>query len=294
MRPVSLLPGGYLDLATVPFGLPRQAPVQAPPKECFSAISVAEQHLRYPDAGARRFGPTGRVMAATSKDESTTAPIAVQQRQDGTATSVSRRSGNGAITGTGSVPPDGHGARHDEYAHLVALHRHYAQSAPGDSQRQRLRDELISGYLPVAKHIARRFAGRGEPLDDLVQVATVGLIRAVDRFQPDRGSDFLSFAVPTITGEIRSYFRDFGSPTRIPRRLQQRYIAIKRALPALSQHHGRAPRPSEIAEQLEYRPQTSSRRCRLPMPTEACPWMILEAVHRPAARPSAPWTGPWP
>jgi hypothetical protein len=87
------------------------------------------------------------------------------------------------------VPPDGNGARHDEYAHLVALHRRYAQSAPGDSQRQRLRDELISGYLPVAKHIARRFAGRGEPLDDLVQVATVGLIHAVDRFQPDRGSD---------------------------------------------------------------------------------------------------------
>jgi RNA polymerase sigma-B factor len=147
-----------------------------------------------------------------------------------------------------SVPLEA--ARYDDYARLGALHWRYAQSAADDPQWQRLRDELISGYLRVAERIARRFAGRGEPLDDLIQVATVGLIHAVDRFDPARGSDFLSYAVPTITGELRSYFRDLSSSTRIPRRLQTLHIAIRRTLPELSQQLGRAPRPSEIADRL--------------------------------------------
>jgi RNA polymerase sigma-B factor len=141
-------------------------------------------------------------------------------------------------------------ARYDDYARLGALHWRYAQSAADDPQWQRLRDELISGYLRVAERIARRFAGRGEPLDDLIQVATVGLIHAVDRFDPARGSDFLSYAVPRITGEIQSYFRDLSSSTRISRRLQTLHIAIRRTLPELSQQLGRAPRPSEIADRL--------------------------------------------
>ncbi|MGH3773179.1 MAG: SigB/SigF/SigG family RNA polymerase sigma factor [Pseudonocardiaceae bacterium] len=142
------------------------------------------------------------------------------------------------------------GTEHGEYAHLVPLQRHYSELAPEDPRRQRLREQLISGYLPVAEHIARRFAGRGEPLEDLVQVATVGLINAVDRFEPDRGSDFFSFAVPTITGEVRRHFRDHGWSTRVPRRLKDLHIAIRGTLAELSQQLGRAPRPSEIAEQL--------------------------------------------
>jgi len=142
------------------------------------------------------------------------------------------------------------GARGDEYAHLAPLHCRYAGLAADDPARPGLREQLISGYLPMAQHIARRFAGRGEPLDDLVQVATVGLINAVDRFEPARGSDFISFAVPTITGEVRRYFRDHGWSTRVPRRLKDLNIAIRGVLPELSQHLGRAPRPSEIAARL--------------------------------------------
>jgi RNA polymerase sigma-B factor len=142
------------------------------------------------------------------------------------------------------------GTEHGEYAHLVPLQHRYAELAPDDPERQRLRDQLISGYLPVAEHIARRFAGRGEPLDDLVQVATVGLINAVDRFEPGRGSDFFSFAVPTITGEVRRYFRDHGWSTRVPRRLKDLHILIRGTLAELSQQLGRAPRPSEIADRL--------------------------------------------
>lgn len=142
------------------------------------------------------------------------------------------------------------GTEQGEYAHLAPLQRRYAELAPGDPQRLPLRGQLISGYLPVAEHIARRFAGRGEPLEDLVQIATVGLINAVDRFEPDRGSDFFSFAIPTITGEVRRYFRDHGWSTRVPRRLKDLHIAIRSTQRELSQQFGRAPRPSEIAERL--------------------------------------------
>jgi RNA polymerase sigma-B factor len=140
--------------------------------------------------------------------------------------------------------------RDGDYAHLVSLQRRYAGLAADDPARQQLREQLINGYRPIAEHIARRFAGRGEPLDDLVQVATVGLINAVDRFEPDRGCDFFSFAVPTITGEVRRYFRDHGWSTRVPRRLKDLHIAIRGTLAELSQQLGRAPRPSEIAVRL--------------------------------------------
>ena len=139
---------------------------------------------------------------------------------------------------------------HDEYGHLVPLQRRYGELAPDDPRRQRLREQLISGYLPVAEHLARRFANRGEPLEDLVQVAIVGLINAVDRFEPSRGCDFLSFAVPTITGEVRRYFRDHSWSTRVPRRLKDLHIAIRTVQTELSQQLGRAPRPTEIADRL--------------------------------------------
>jgi RNA polymerase sigma-B factor len=157
------------------------------------------------------------------------------------------RDGASVLAGPASVVETGP----DEYAHLVPLQRRYAELALDDPERRSLRDTLISGYLQVAEHIARRFAGRGEPLDDLVQVATMGLINAVDRFEPSRGSAFLSFAVPTITGELRRYFRDHGWSARVPRRLKDLTLAVKNAQGELSQELGRAARPSEIAERLE-------------------------------------------
>ena len=136
----------------------------------------------------------------------------------------------------------------DEYAHLLPLQRRYAALAPDHPERHRLRERLISGYLPVAEHLARRLADRGEPLEDLVQVARVGLINAVDRFEPGHGSHFLAFAVPTITGELRRHFRDHGWSMRVPRQLKDLGLAMRRAQAELSQQLGRSPRPSEIAE----------------------------------------------
>jgi RNA polymerase sigma-B factor len=137
-----------------------------------------------------------------------------------------------------------------EYGHLSPLLERYATLDPDDPEREDLREELVRGFLPVAHHIARRFSNRGEPLDDLVQVATVGLINAIDRYSPERGSDFFSFAVPTISGEVRRHFRDLGWSMRVPRRLKDLHVAINGAVSELSQTLGRAPKPSEIAEKL--------------------------------------------
>jgi RNA polymerase sigma-B factor len=166
--------------------------------------------------------------------------------------------------------PQPHEADQDEYAALLVLQRRYAELPSDDPERQRLRDTVIRGYLPVAAHIARRFAGRGEPLEDLIQVATVGLVNAVDRFEPARGSHFLSFAVPTITGELRRYFRDHAWSTRVPRRVKDLSMAIRTTLAELSQQLGRSPRPSEIAD-------------RLGLPTSK----VLEALHAGEAYRSA-------
>lgn len=115
---------------------------------------------------------------------------------------------------------------------------------------QRQRDRIVERCLPLADHIARRFDGRGEPRDDLVQVARVGLVNAVIRFNVDAGSDFVSFAVPTIMGEVRRHFRDNSWSVKVPRRLKELHLRLGSATAELSQRLGRAPTPSELAEEL--------------------------------------------
>jgi RNA polymerase sigma-B factor len=139
----------------------------------------------------------------------------------------------------------------EEYGHLTPLLEQYSSLDEQDPAREGLRDQLVTGYLPVAQHTARRFANRGEPIDDLVQVATVGLIHAIDRFSAERGADFFSFAVPTISGEVRRHFRDLGWSMRVPRRLKDLHVSINAAVSQLSQDLGRAPKPSEIAQHLD-------------------------------------------
>lgn len=137
-----------------------------------------------------------------------------------------------------------------EYDHLVPLFHELASLDPDDSRRADVRNELVTGHLPLAEHIAQRFSGRGTPKEDLVQVATVGLINAVDRFQPDQGSDFLSYAVPTVMGEVRRHFRDASWSMRVPRRLKELHLAVAGASTKLAQKLGRAPTPAEIGEHL--------------------------------------------
>ena len=116
---------------------------------------------------------------------------------------------------------------------------------------RRHRDAIVEQALPVADHIARRFMNRGEPLDDLVQAARVGLVNAVNRFDVETGSDFLSFAVPTMMGEVRRHFRDHGWAVKVPRRLKDLQKQLVQARGELSQRLGRAPTASELADHLE-------------------------------------------
>src|SRR6185312_16157931 len=141
--------------------------------------------------------------------------------------------------------------RRNGYEHLAPPFVAYRCLPRNDPRRRELRNELITGYRPVAQNIAHRYTHRGENPEDLEQVATLGLIMAVDRFEPDREVDFLSFAVPTITGEVLRYFRDRSALVRVPRQLRMLRGQIYDAAAELGQRHGRAARPSEIAAFLE-------------------------------------------
>ena len=113
------------------------------------------------------------------------------------------------------------------------------------------RERLVERFLPLARQLARRYGAAGEPIDDLVQVASLGLVKAIDRYEPDRGTAFSSFAVPTILGEIKRHFRDTGWTVRVPRAIQERRLKVNRAIPALTGKLGRSPTPAEIAEHID-------------------------------------------
>jgi RNA polymerase sigma-B factor len=121
----------------------------------------------------------------------------------------------------------------------------------GHPARGALRERAIEAWLPLARHLASRYAGRGEPTDDLVQTATVGLIKAVDRFDPGFGVDFAGFAIPTIIGEIKRHFRDRTWAIRVPRRLQELRLAITAANSELTHTLGRSPTVADIAVHLK-------------------------------------------
>jgi RNA polymerase sigma-B factor len=121
----------------------------------------------------------------------------------------------------------------------------------GSRGRVQLRDRAIEAWLPLARHLAHRYSGRGEPIDDLIQTATVGLIKAVDKFDPDRGVDFAGYAIPTIIGEIKRHFRDRTWSVRVPRRLQELRLAITEANATLTHTLGRSPTVTDIAAHLQ-------------------------------------------
>jgi RNA polymerase sigma-B factor len=139
---------------------------------------------------------------------------------------------------------------HDR-AHARELFGQLATLDENDPTRQRVRDELVEMHLPLVEYLARRFRNRGEPLDDLIQVATIGLIKSVDRFDLERGVEFSTYATPTIVGEIKRHFRDKGWAIRVPRRLQELKLSLTKATSELSQKNGRAPTVAELAAHLE-------------------------------------------
>ncbi|HEX6461583.1 MAG TPA: SigB/SigF/SigG family RNA polymerase sigma factor [Thermoleophilaceae bacterium] len=150
-------------------------------------------------------------------------------------------------------------------ATIPAAPRHLTPQLPSDRKRReqllfhrhqcdgdlRARRELIERYLPLARSLARRYEGRGESLDDLMQVASLGLVKAIDRFDADRGISFSSYAVPTMLGELRRYFRDYGWTLHVPRDTQERVLKVNAAVERLSGRLGRSPSPEQVAEELD-------------------------------------------
>src|SRR5437763_12404239 len=116
---------------------------------------------------------------------------------------------------------------------------------------QRARAELVNRFLPLARNLARRYAGAREPFDDLLQVASLGLVKAIDRFDTERGAAFSSFAVPTILGELKRYFRDLGWSVHVPRGAQEQALKVQEAQERLTSRSGRPPSVRDLAEYLE-------------------------------------------
>jgi len=130
------------------------------------------------------------------------------------------------------------------------LLRALAALPPASPERIRMREEAIAAWLPLSRLLAARYARRGDFSDDLRQTAAVGLIKAIDRYDPERGVDFAAYAVPTVLGEIKRHFRDHGWSVRPPRRLQEMHLAITEASHALTHENGHSPTAADIAVRL--------------------------------------------
>jgi RNA polymerase sigma-B factor len=154
------------------------------------------------------------------------------------------------VTERDEARPD-RGRTRELFARFIrARQRSTRRTARSDKEHEQLRDELVVLHLNLVRFLAVRFANRGEPIDDLVQVGTVGLLKAIDRFELERGVEFTTYATPTIVGEIKRYFRDKGWAVKVPRRLQELNLAVNRAGDKLAIDLGRSPTVAELAEHL--------------------------------------------
>ena len=153
-----------------------------------------------------------------------------------------RPTGAWANGGIGAPGTDERAARSQEDRRLLERYHRDGDAAA--------RDALVERFLPLARQLARRYQRAGEPLDDLVQVASLGLLKAIDRFDPARETAFSSFAVPTILGELKRHFRDKGWSVRVPRDLQELAVKVDRVGEEMSRELARAPTPKEIGERV--------------------------------------------
>jgi RNA polymerase sigma-B factor len=144
-------------------------------------------------------------------------------------------------------PVDSRGYRPDDAEGLL---RRLAGLPPQDPGRAALRRRAVLAAMPLARQLAHRYAGRGEPLDDRVQVAAVAVVRAVDGYRPGPGTSFTRYAVPTIRGQLRNHFRDTGWGVKVPRPLREEADAVRAGTDALAQRLGRTPSTADVAAYL--------------------------------------------
>jgi len=136
---------------------------------------------------------------------------------------------------------------------LRALHRRYRETTD-PAEKERIREQLVNAYHDFVYFLARKFQNRGEPLDDIVQVGYLGLIKAIERFDPDLGFEFTTFATLTVAGEIKRHFRDKGTAIRFPRRLQELHQSVVRVNEQMKNELGREPTVAELADRLAVTP----------------------------------------
>ncbi len=233
------------DSALVPRGgIPEQA--RPHPEDEPSEAGVMDDGQREQDGGVR-IGGVSPVAGGSPAPTGSSAGEEAKAREGATGQAMSEHERDD-VAGTQSVqvtrhdPQDRSGAR--------ALFIELRTLKDGSVEYAELRNRLVRMHLPLVEHLARRFRNRGEPLDDLTQVATIGLIKSVDRFDPERGVEFSTYATPTVVGEIKRHFRDKGWAVRVPRRLQELRLSLTTATAELSQRHGRSPTVHELAEKL--------------------------------------------
>ncbi|MEV4703141.1 SigB/SigF/SigG family RNA polymerase sigma factor [Actinoplanes sp. NPDC049316] len=151
-------------------------------------------------------------------------------------------------------PPVDEAASHsavDETERMTeALFRDLHETALGDGERRRIRARIVELNLPLATRLTHRYRNRGQDAEDLRQVAAIGLLKAVDGFDPGRGKPFFGYLIPTVTGEVKRHFRDHGWDVHVPRRLQERYLAVTQTRAELTQSLGHSPGTAEIAAVL--------------------------------------------
>ncbi|MFE1287646.1 SigB/SigF/SigG family RNA polymerase sigma factor [Streptomyces sp. NPDC058751] len=184
----------------------------------------------------------------------TPAPNAAPGPQGPTATAAPSAASSAPGTASGAAPvqeaPQERRRGADTRALTQVLFGELKVLDPGTPEHNRVRGALIEANLPLVRYAAARFRSRNEPMEDVVQVGTIGLINAIDRFDPDRGVQFPTFAMPTVVGEIKRYFRDNVRTVHVPRRLHELWVQVNSATEDLTTAFGRSPSTAEIAERL--------------------------------------------
>ncbi|MCD2464489.1 RNA polymerase sigma factor SigF [Streptomyces sp. MBT42] len=246
-------------------GIPEQ---QARPYEVATEqadqMSEHEQHPEVPETPGVSEAPRGPARAEGSSEAGGAAAATAEPAASAAAPASPTEAVTGTVAEQGGEPgaEEGDGDESDDVPDAPAVPDPHDRSGAralfvtlrdlpeGSPEKAELRNQLVRMHLPLVEHLARRFRNRGEPLDDLTQVATIGLIKSVDRFDPERGVEFSTYATPTVVGEIKRHFRDKGWAVRVPRRLQELRLSLTTATAELSQQHGRSPTVHELAERL--------------------------------------------
>ncbi|WP_093780833.1 RNA polymerase sigma factor SigF [Streptomyces sp. yr375] len=246
---MSVSPDGSRSMADGIDGIPEQARPHPEDHSASAQPGPAEGAVQGPPRERRPGGaPPGR--AEERARQSATGGTMSEHERDGVQSvpGTQHEPAPAQATGPAPVPAPAHAPVDRSGARAMFVELRALQD--GSTEYAEMRNQLVRMHLPLVEHLARRFRNRGEPLDDLTQVATIGLIKSVDRFDPERGVEFSTYATPTVVGEIKRHFRDKGWAVRVPRRLQELRLALTTATAELSQQHGRSPTVHELAEKL--------------------------------------------